>query len=155
MPAPARKSKPRPASPQPDAGVPLAEVTLTYSSGHVRFPGDQPKPTTVTCAQLARVLEWMARNAPGRPHAFAAPDILASRLRGLGRLCGLAAQAETAGNYPEDFVDALTLVEDSWGRSVFARCASRTARRPSSSDNRETDTRAVSKPPMRALTLMK
>jgi len=90
----------------------LAEVTLTYSSGNVRFPGDQPKPITVTGAQLARVLEWMARNAPGRPHAFAAPDILASRLRGLGRLCGLAAQAEAASDYPEDFVDALTLVED-------------------------------------------
>jgi len=52
MPAPARKSKPRPASPQTCAGA-VGRGHLTYSSGHVRFPGDQPKPTTVTGAQLA------------------------------------------------------------------------------------------------------
>jgi hypothetical protein len=95
---------------QAGQAVPLDQVSITWHRESYFVGEDKPQPITITGVELAAVLEWMAKEAPGRPTNFGSAEYMARSIRGIGRLCQRLAASSTFGDYPGEDAETLDVL---------------------------------------------
>ncbi len=102
--------------PQP---IPLLDVEITWARDAHFYNEEGPQNVTIQGAELAAVLSWMSRAAPGQPTRFSEPEFLASTLNGFGAMCRVL--GENRCENPDDaraIFEALGTVLDDYSTRI-------------------------------------